>query len=153
MIFQCHSTPLLYEVSKSCQTSCYILTVSCLLEEISGTETCIDVRVITRSAARTPGKDRQRHCHKIGLCCHSSQVSHWQCIREYFFLSACLEGFNTEDTAHVPAQDKGFFCVLLRTCQRLPNVCFSMTVFLTGFIKCFTCAKNSPHDNVSQVPV
>lgn len=70
MLFICHSSPLLYEVSKICQTSCYILAVvSCLFEEISGAETCIDV--ITRSAQRTPGKDRQMHCHKNCHCCHS----------------------------------------------------------------------------------
>lgn len=51
--------PLLYEVTKSCQTSCYILTVvSCLFKEVSGAETCIDVHVITtRPIARTPGKE------------------------------------------------------------------------------------------------
>lgn len=62
---RCHSSPLLYEVTNSCQSSRYVLSVSCLSEEINGSETCIDVHVIiTRPAMRTPAKDQQRCCHK-----------------------------------------------------------------------------------------
>lgn len=69
MLFQCHSSPLLYEVTKSCQSSSYILSVfSFLSEEISKGETCIDVHVITiRPTMRAPGKDRQRCCHKKAI--------------------------------------------------------------------------------------